>query len=135
MASTIPRRQGVYRHDNWSPAEYPLLGSDYKYTIRDVFVDATLTETFRAQTLVKREISYLFEIPPGASVVEFSARVGDTSVEGIVEEKKEASNKYQQAKSRGAQAWKLDKVNDEGILFPNPLLFVTEMITNLSSYL
>ncbi|KAF4438732.1 von Willebrand domain [Fusarium acutatum] len=107
------RRQGVYCHEHWEPVGYPLLSSRYDYMVKDVFVEATLTETYEAQTNVEREVSYIFEVPPEASVIGFIARVGSTQIEGIVEEKAEANNKYQKAKDAGVQAWKLDKVNDE----------------------
>ncbi|KAF4949128.1 hypothetical protein FGADI_9132 [Fusarium gaditjirri] len=107
------RRQGVYCHEHWEPVGYPLLNSRYDYKVKDVFVEATLTETYEAQTNIEREVSYIFEVPPEASVIGFTARVGSTQIEGIVEEKTEANNKYQKAKDAGVQAWKLDKVNDE----------------------
>ncbi|KAK6362667.1 hypothetical protein TWF730_000122 [Orbilia blumenaviensis] len=115
MAYVGPARrlQGVYCHEHWSPVGYPLLSSNYAYMVRDVFVEATLTETYQASTNTEREVSYIFEIPPEASVTSFSAEVGGVRVESIVEEKVEADKKYQEAKRAGAQAWKLDKVNDE----------------------
>jgi galactokinase/mevalonate kinase-like predicted kinase len=98
--------------------------------VRDVFVEATLTENYQAQTNVEREVSYIFEVPPEASVVRFSAQVGNTQVEAIVDEKAEANKKYQQAKNEGVQAWKLDKVNDEGNLRSSLLHSVTSRRTN-----
>lgn len=110
------RRQGVYCHEHWTTVGYPLLSSSYDYLVRDVFVQGVLTETYQAQTNVEREVSYLFEVPPEASVTRFTAQVGNTQVEAIVDEKAEADKKYQQAKGAGVQAWKLEKVKDEGIL-------------------
>ncbi|KAF2967317.1 hypothetical protein GQX73_g6237 [Xylaria multiplex] len=111
--NSTSRRQGIYSHKKWTRAGYPLLSSSYKYMVRDVFVEATLTETYQAQTRAKSEVSYVFEVPPEAAVIRFSAEVGGNQIEAIVEEKAEASRKYRQAKNEGIQAWKLDKVNDE----------------------
>ncbi|KAF4421767.1 von Willebrand domain protein [Fusarium austroafricanum] len=125
------RRQGVYCHEHWEPVGYPLLSSRYDYMVRDVFVEATLTETYQAQTNVEREVSYIFEVPPEASVIGFSAQVGSTKVDAIVEEKSKANNMYQKAKDAGVQAWKLDKVNDEvfqislGNAAPNSTIIVS----------
>lgn len=107
------RRQGVWCHEHWESVGYPLVSSSYNYLVRDVFVEGTLTETYKAETNVEREVSYIFEVPPEASVTRFSAQIGNTRVEAIVDEKSEANKKYQQAKSAGIDAWKLDKVNDE----------------------
>ncbi|KAF3191542.1 hypothetical protein TWF106_009653 [Orbilia oligospora] len=111
-------KRGVYCHEHWETIGYPLLSSSYAYKIQDIYVQATLTETYEAQTNVKREVSYIFEVPPEAAVTDFSAQVGDRHVKAIVEEKAKADEKYQKAKSAGAEAWKLDKINDEGNLNP-----------------
>ncbi|RYP68376.1 hypothetical protein DL770_008444 [Monosporascus sp. CRB-9-2] len=109
------RRQGVYCHEHWTPVGYPLLSSNYNYMVRDVFVEGTLTETYQAQTNVEREVSRK-----------------NTEVQAIVDEKAEANKKYQEAKSAGVQAWKLDKVNDEvfqislGNVSPNSSIIVRE---------
>ncbi|KAL7910079.1 hypothetical protein GGI35DRAFT_354321 [Trichoderma velutinum] len=108
----IFRRQGLYG-GQWSPAEYPLHVSNYYYNVRDVFVEATLVETYLTEAKVKSEVIYVFEVPPEASVCKFSAQVGKTLVEAIVDEKAVANSKYNEAKQANVKAWKLDKVNDE----------------------
>ncbi|KAM3501323.1 hypothetical protein MY11210_009388 [Beauveria gryllotalpidicola] len=124
------RRQGVYCREHWEAVGYPLLNSRYHYTVKDVFVRATLVETYQAQTNVEREIAYIFEVPPEASVIGFTAKVGNTVVKAIVDEKAEADKKYQAAKTAGVQAWKLDKVNEEvfqislGAVSPNSTIEV-----------
>ncbi|KAM3448803.1 hypothetical protein MY3296_007434 [Beauveria thailandica] len=124
------RRQGVYCREHWETVGYPLLNSRYHYMVREVFVEGTLTETYQARTNVEREVAYIFEIPPEASVIGFRAQVGSTVVEAIVEEKAEADKKYQAAKTAGVQAWKLDKVNEEvfqislGAVSPNSTIEV-----------
>ncbi|KAK4085602.1 uncharacterized protein Triagg1_592 [Trichoderma aggressivum f. europaeum] len=105
--------RGVYSQQNWSPTDYPLLTSNYDYKVRDVFVEATLTETYQARARGPQEVSYMFEIPPEASVIKFSAQVGDIIVQAIVDEKEEAQRKYQEAKKANDKAWLLDKINDE----------------------
>ncbi|KAF5984223.1 von Willebrdomain-containing protein [Fusarium coicis] len=132
------RRQGVYCHEHWEPVGYPLLNSRYDYIVKDVFVRAKLTETYEAQTNIEREVSYIFEVPPEASVTGFTAQVGNTHIEGIVEEKTEANNKYQKAKDAGVQAWKLDKVNDEvfqislGNASPNSKIIITITLVSVT---
>ncbi|KAM3462215.1 hypothetical protein MY5147_001548 [Beauveria neobassiana] len=124
------RRQGVYCQEHWEAVGYPLLNSRYHYTVKDIFVEGTLVETYQALTKVEREIAYIFEVPPEASVIGFTAKVGNTVVEAIVDEKAEADKKYQAAKSAGVQAWKLDKVNEEvfqislGAVSPNSTIEV-----------
>ncbi|GAB1311941.1 hypothetical protein MFIFM68171_02151 [Madurella fahalii] len=107
------RLQGVYCHEHWTPIGYPLLNSRYDYFVQDCSVKATLTETYQAQTNVERQVSYLFEVPPEASVIGFTAQVGNSRIKAIVDEKNQANEKYQQAVRAGDQAWKLDKINDE----------------------
>ncbi|KAK6525257.1 hypothetical protein TWF694_005403 [Orbilia ellipsospora] len=107
------RKQGVYCHEHWVTIGYPLVKSAYSYNVRDIFVEGTITETYTAQTNVEREVSYIFEVPPEASVTRFTAQVGTVRIESIVDEKSAANDKYQAAKNAGVQAWKLDKVNDE----------------------
>ncbi|ROV90344.1 hypothetical protein VMCG_09718 [Cytospora schulzeri] len=107
------RRQGLFGLFQRSSIGYPLLSSNYKYTVQDVCVDAVLTETYKSQHNVASEVLYIFEVPPEASVIGFSADVGDTHVEAIVEEKKAANKIYKEATSAGVEAWKLDKVNEE----------------------
>ncbi|KAJ8109809.1 hypothetical protein ONZ43_g6033 [Nemania bipapillata] len=107
------RWQGVYCHEHWEPVGYPLLNSSYNYKVRDIFVEGVLTETYEAKTNIDRECSYIFEIPPEASVTGFSAQVGNKRIDAIVDEKEEANKTYQQAVKAGVQAWKLDKVNEE----------------------
>lgn len=79
-ATMAYRVQGVYCHEHRNPAGYPLLSSKYQYNIHDIFVEAKLTETYQASTNTEREVSYIFEIPPESSVVEFTAQVGDNQV-------------------------------------------------------
>lgn len=52
----------------------------------------------------------------------FSAQIGDTRIDAIVDEKEEANAKYEEAKAAGVQAWKLDKVQEEGKSF-SPFLW------------
>ncbi|KAI1422758.1 hypothetical protein F5Y12DRAFT_717099 [Xylaria sp. FL1777] len=109
----IHRRQGVYCGQHKTRDDYPLLSSHYNYTVNDCSVMCKLTESYHVKSKVGRQVSYLFEVPPEASVVRFEAKVGSIQVKAIVEEKGEANNKYQQAVVAGTQGWKLDKVNDE----------------------
>lgn len=106
------RRQGVY-NEEWSPADYPLNASYYFYNVRDVFVEATLVETYLAASKVKSEVFYVFEVPPEASVCKFTAQVGNVVVEAFVDEKEAANSKYNEAKQAGVKTMKLDKVSDE----------------------
>lgn len=106
--------QGVWCEYHWNTAGYPLLSSNYQYNIHDVFVEALLTETYEAQSNMDRDVCYVFEVPPEASVVEFSATVGSTKIEAIVEEKGKADKLYKDATAAGFEAWKLEKVNEEG---------------------
>lgn len=109
------RYSGVYYYysGTWVNVDYPLLTSHYEYLVNDCAVLAKLTESYKAKSKVDQEISYLFEVPPEASVFAFTAQVGDTVIKAIVDEKAQANEKYQQAKSAGVQAWKIDKVDGE----------------------
>ncbi|KAK3326900.1 hypothetical protein B0H66DRAFT_459437, partial [Apodospora peruviana] len=100
----------------------PLVNSVYDYKVRDVFVEAVLTETYRVETTVESECAHIFEVPPEASVNSFKDQVGSVVIEGVVEEKLEADR---------IQAWKLDKVNDEmfqirvGLIQPNSTITIS----------
>ncbi|EJP70444.1 von Willebrand domain-containing protein [Beauveria bassiana ARSEF 2860] len=77
---------------------YPLLNSRYHSTVKDIFVEGTLVETSQAQTNVEREVTYIFKVPLKASVISFTAKVGNTVVKAIMDEKAKADKKYQAAK-------------------------------------
>ncbi|KAH6604049.1 von Willebrand factor A domain-containing protein [Trichoderma cornu-damae] len=97
----------------FSPGQPLWAPSNYCYSVRDVFVEATLVETYLAEAKVESEVVYVFEVPPEASVCKFSAQVGNILVEAIVDEKAAANSRYNEAKKANVKAWKLDKVNDE----------------------
>lgn len=114
----VSRRQGIYNHTNGSPLDYPLLHSNYKYMVQGIVVDAVLTESYKAHAKGEHEVSYLFEVPPEASVLGFSANVGGTLVNGVVEETKAANKHYKEATTAGLGAWELKEVNEEGKILP-----------------
>ncbi|KAF8460887.1 vault protein inter-alpha-trypsin domain-containing protein, partial [Kalaharituber pfeilii] len=105
--------QGIYCHEHWSPIGYPLLSTIYYYNVHQTFVSALLTETYEAQTNIAREVSYLFQVPPEASVCRFSATLGNTKVEAIIEEKSRAKTIYTDAVKANQKAWLLEQVNTE----------------------
>lgn len=117
MAFVGPEKRltGVYCREHWSRVGYPLLQSIVHYNVRDVNVEATLTQTFQAETNVEREIFYIFEIPPEAAVNGFSAQVGATKVDAVIKEKLEANRIYQTSVAANVQAFKLDQLNVEGM--------------------
>lgn len=111
----VHRRQGVYSEQHWAPSNYALLRTHFAYLVQDVLVEGTLVETYQARRDVDgRAAHYVFQVPPGASVVDFGARIdGRARVHARVDDTR-SSSPDQAPSTAGVQAWKLDPVHEKG---------------------
>ncbi|PKS12404.1 hypothetical protein jhhlp_000608 [Lomentospora prolificans] len=72
----------------------------------------TLTQTFTTTDLTQtlKEVKYAFPIYDGVSVVAFTCTIGDRVVKGVVKEKQQAREVYEQARDRGEAAALLEQI-------------------------
>jgi len=64
-------------------------------TITDGVAETTVEQTFYNSSGVEQEGTYLFPLPPGASVTSFTLRAGDRVLEGRMLDKEEARRLYE----------------------------------------
>lgn len=75
---------------------------------------ATLKHTFKSRANKGSNVSYIFPLPPDASIHAFTAYIDNRVVEGVVKEKNEARNEFNTAVAGGHQAALLQQQNIEG---------------------
>ncbi|KAL1611872.1 hypothetical protein SLS60_000093 [Paraconiothyrium brasiliense] len=63
------------------------------------------------------EVRYAFPLFDGVSVVDFFCKVGDRTLHGLVKEKAEARQTYEEAKERGEKAALLEQIPDAADVF------------------
>lgn len=64
-------------------------------SITDALAETTVEQTFYNSSSVEQEGTYLFPLPPGASVTSFTLRAGDRVLEGRMLDKEEARRIYE----------------------------------------
>ncbi|KAJ5389738.1 uncharacterized protein N7496_000806 [Penicillium cataractarum] len=97
----------------------PQVGLDVHATLLSTTSRALLTQTFvnPSSTEPIPEVLYTFPLYDGASVVNFTCRVGDDVIRGKVEPKKKADEIYQKAKAKGQTAAIFDQSYNAGDIF------------------
>jgi hypothetical protein len=96
----------------------------------------TLVQTFvNPSTEPIPELRYSFPLYFGVSVVAFSCTIGDRVIRGVVKEKQEAKQVYQQAVDRGETAGLLEQLPESSDVFTTTIGNVpaeAELIVNIS---
>ncbi len=82
----------------------PLKLSEYHVEIANSIANVTLTQTYLNPTDKFLEVEYSFPINPDACVYRFVAEFGKTRIEGVVKEKEQAKQEYEQAVKEGRKA-------------------------------
>lgn len=82
-------------------AMVPLRHIDYKIDIVNSLVHLTLEQEYENPSSRFLTVRYSVPIRPDSSLYRFEARFGNVVVEGIVKEKEQARQEYEQAKSEG----------------------------------
>lgn len=87
----------------------PLLQTDVDAVISGMVADVTVIQAFANPFEHPIEAVYLFPLPDDAAVDAMTLRVGDRVIEGSIHEREEAKALYEQAKSEGRVAARLDQ--------------------------
>jgi hypothetical protein len=78
-----------------------------------MFRSAELSHTFTSRAEYQSDVTYVFPLPPDASVHAFKALIDDRIVEGVVKEKAEARATFEAAVSMNQKAALLQQENVE----------------------
>ncbi|GAD94639.1 von Willebrand domain-containing protein [Paecilomyces variotii No. 5] len=112
------------RNDSWPVVEYlPQVDLNVHSTILSSTSRTTLTQTFinPSKHEAIEEVSYMFPMYDGVSVVAFSCHVGDRVLHGLVKEKQQASAEYNEAVESGQTAGLLEQMTDASDVFRTKL--------------
>lgn len=96
-----------------------ILTTDYQVTISGLLAETRLRQTFGNTSRQWREGVYLFPLPENATVYGFTLTAGDRVIEGEMQERVQAEQTYQQARTEGRQVARVDQ--------QRPDLFTTHM--------
>ena len=72
----------------------------------------TVKQSYENKSGKTLEVFYTFPLSKTASVYDFTAKIGDKTIRGIVKEKSQAKKAYQRAIVRGDSAYLLDRESD-----------------------
>lgn len=96
----------------------PQVGIVAHTTVQNIASKTVLKQTFdNCQNRSLDEIRYMFPLLDGVSVVAFTCNIGDRSIHGLVKERNEARQTYQQEKERGETAALLEQLPDAADVF------------------
>lgn len=112
----------VARTPDGEEAHLPMLEADYEVDIRGDLATVTVEQRFENPGEVPLDATYRMPMSEDAAVFEMQMRVGDELIRGVVQEKQEARETYEKAKSEGKAASLIEE--------DRPNLF-TEKIANL----
>ncbi len=84
--------------------EAPLLATDVDISITGPILRATITQRFENPAEAWVEGIYVFPLPEGAAVDTLRIRIGDRLIEGLIKEREEARQLYEQARDEGRKA-------------------------------
>jgi Ca-activated chloride channel family protein len=81
--------------------DVPLQHTDVKITVDGFLAEATVTQRFKNPYPSKIEAVYLFPLPTGAAVSALQITSGDRVIEGIIQERRQATRTYEAARAQG----------------------------------
>lgn len=91
----------------------PLAGVDIKAKVADRVASVTVKQTFKNSYTDHLEAVYIFPLSGNCAVSEFQLKVGDRVIKGVVEERAQARQQYQQAIDSGKRAALLEQERDD----------------------
>lgn len=80
---------------------------EYTEVVLDItpgLMEAEVTQVFTNRTETALEATYLYPLPPGATITSFELRLGDRVIRSVVREKQQAKAEYEVAKAEGKKA-------------------------------
>ncbi|MDH4192741.1 MAG: marine proteobacterial sortase target protein [Nitrospirota bacterium] len=87
----------------------PTVSTNVTTTISGLIVRTTVSQTFHNPSSEWAEGIYVFPLPEHAAVDHLRMRIGERVIEGIIQERAEAKNTYEQAKHKGQRASLLEQ--------------------------
>ena len=108
-ACDMPEQGEVRTWTDGASWALPLLQTDVDAVISGGVADVTVVQSFANPFETPIEAVYLFPLPDDGAVDAMTLRVGDRVIEGTIHEKEEAKAIYEQAKSEGRVAARLDQ--------------------------
>jgi Ca-activated chloride channel family protein len=91
----------------------PLQGVDIHAKVVDRVAEVTIKQVFRNSHNEHLEAVYIFPMAAGSAVSNFTMHVGDRKIKGVVQERAEARQQYQQAVAAGKRAALLEQERDD----------------------
>lgn len=85
-------------------AEAPTVETDVRLNVRGVVLRGEVTQSFENPTSQCAEAVYVFPLPENAAVDTLRMTIGERVIEGEIQEKKQAQQTYDKAKSEGKHA-------------------------------
>ena len=85
-------------------AEAPTLATNVRLHVRGIVLRGEVTQTFENTTPQCAEAVYVFPLPENAAVDTLRMTIGQRVIEGEIQEKKQAQQTYETAKSEGKHA-------------------------------
>ncbi|MFL6197110.1 MAG: marine proteobacterial sortase target protein [Thermoanaerobaculia bacterium] len=109
-AHAAPARQGLII--DGVPA--PVLGSQLDVRVTGIIARSRMTQIFTNPAKAWVEGIYVFPLPEGAAVDALRMKIGDRTVEGTIQARREARETYEAAKQAGARATLIEQ-QDPGV--------------------
>ncbi len=91
----------------------PLAKVDISSRVADRVAEVTVKQTFRNPHTEPLEAVYIFPLAGGCAISAFEMKVGDRTIKGIVKERGEARQQYEQAIQQGKRAALLEQERDD----------------------
>jgi Ca-activated chloride channel family protein len=114
LAKERTRAPGVLRvARDAKTAALPLAGVKISARVADRVAQVTMEQSFRNPFGEALEAVYIFPLPGGSAVSAFEMKVGDRVVHGVVKERGQARQDYQQAVQAGKRAALLEQDRDD----------------------
>ena len=114
LAKERTRAPGVLRvARDEKTAALPLTGLRISARVADRVAHVSMEQSFRNPFAETLEAVYLFPLPGGSAVSAFQMKVGDRVIHGVVKERGQARQDYQQALRQGKRAALLEQDRDD----------------------
>jgi Ca-activated chloride channel family protein len=112
----------------------PLAAVEISGRVADRVAQIELKQTFHNPYTDHLEAVYIFPLPGGSAVSDFEMRVGQRVIKGVVQERAQARQQYQQALNEGKRAALLEQERDDVFTVQLGNLPPGEEITVMLSY-
>ena len=87
--------------DGRQPLPFPLMHTEVHASVSGYIASVDVVQQFYNPYVEKIEAEYVFPLPQNAAINEFIMHIGSRSIRGIIRERQEAEQIYEQAKSQG----------------------------------